>query len=222
MSATSTTGAAGTATAAPEKSSAAGAARSRSRGVATRSSGPPLRADSAETKRLATAILEVLAGVRTPTDAAKSLEIQVSRYYLLETRALGGLVAACATRPKGPGRSADRERAKLERELAASRRDAARLQALLRAAQRALGLAPPSLPKSTPKSSDKNGAKPARRRRPTARALRAARAIDGDSSGTNSPDGVQPSPSAGTDESAVSLPTHSPPPSAAVDHGGSP
>jgi hypothetical protein len=36
---------------------------------------------------LATVILEVLAGVRSPTDAAKTLEISLSRYYLLEQRA---------------------------------------------------------------------------------------------------------------------------------------
>jgi hypothetical protein len=215
MSAASTTTAASTAAA--EKASAGGDARKRPRVAATRS-GPALRADSAETKRLATAILEVLAGVRTPTDAAKSLDISVSRYYLLETRALAGLLAACEPCAKGSGRNADRELAKLQRELAASRRECARQQALLRAAQRAIGLAPPPAPKPT----DKNGAKPARRRRPTARALRAARAIAVNSSGTNSPDGVQPSPSAGSDGSAAQPPTHLPPPSAAVDHGGSP
>jgi hypothetical protein len=171
-----------------------------------------------ETKRLATAILEVLAGVRTPTDAAKSLEISLSRYYLLETRALAGLLTACEPRTKGPGRSVEREIAKLQRELAASQRECARQQSLLRAAQRVVGLVPPQPSKATLK----NGAKKTHRRRPTARALRAARTIEVNSSGTNQPDGVQPSPSAGSDGNAAAPPPRPSPPLRAVDHGGSP
>jgi len=177
-----------------------------------------LHAGCAETKRLATAILEVLAGVRTPTDAAQTLEISLPRYYLLEQRALAGLLAACEPRTKGPGRNVDRELTKLQRELTSSQRECARQQSLLRAAQRAVGLAPPQPSKAT----DKNGAKKTRRRRPTARALRAARAIEVNSSGTNEPAGVQPSPSAGSDGSAAPPPPRPSPPNAAVDHGGSP
>ena len=98
--------------------------------------GPTLHVNSAETKRLATAILEVLAGVRTPTDAAKNLEISLPRYYLLEQRALAGLLAACEPRPQGRGRSVEREIAKLRRELAVSQRECARQQSLVRATQR--------------------------------------------------------------------------------------
>jgi len=54
-----------------------------------------------EARRLATLILEVLAGGRTPTEAAQALEISVPRYYQLEGRALRGLVAACEPRPRG-------------------------------------------------------------------------------------------------------------------------
>lgn len=173
-----------------EKSPAMTGTPKQSRRAGTRS-GPALHAGSSETKRLATAILEVLAGVRTPTDAAKTLEISLPRYYLLEQRALAGLLSACEPRTKGPGQSVEREIAKLERELAASQRDCARQQALVRAAQRAVGLPPPQ----PSKQADKNGGKKTRRRRPTARALRAARAIEVNSSGTNGPDGVQPAPS---------------------------
>jgi hypothetical protein len=63
---------------------------------------PPSR----EAQRMAAAILEVLAGVRTPTDAASALGIGVPRYYIYEQRALGHrratvlhLRAAC---PGGP------------------------------------------------------------------------------------------------------------------------
>ncbi len=59
------------------------------------------RPASREAQRLAAAILEVLAGVRTPTDAAAALEISLPRYYLWEQRALAGLVAACEPRPVG-------------------------------------------------------------------------------------------------------------------------
>jgi len=177
-----------------------------------------LPANSAETKRLATAILEVLAGVRSPADAAKTLEISLPRYYLMEQRALAGLLAACEPRAKGPPRSVEREIAQLERALASSQRECARQQTLVRAAQRAVGLAPPQPPQATLK----NGAKKIRRRRPTARALRAARAITLNSSGTNEPDGVQPSPSAGSDGSVAQPPPRPPQPFGAVDHGGSP
>lgn len=180
--------------------------------------GPALHTNSSETKRLATAILEVLAGMRTPTDAAKTLEISLPRYYLLEQRALAGLLAACEPRAKGPGRNVDREIAKLQRELASSQRECARQQSLLRAAQRAVGLAPPQPSKAT----DKNGAKTTRRRRPTARALRAARAIEVNSSGTNESNGVQASLSAGSDGSDAQPPPRPPQPLSAVDHGGSP
>lgn len=155
--------------------------------------GPVLHTNSLETKRLATAILEVLAGVRTPADAAKTLNISLPRYYLLEQRALTGLLAACEARSKGRQRSVEREITKLERELALSQRECTRQQALLRATQRAVGLAavPPS------KAAEKNGGKKTRRRRPTARALRAARAIAVNSPGSFGPDGVQPSLSSG-------------------------
>jgi hypothetical protein len=47
------------------------------------------------------AILEVLAGLRTPAEAAQSLQISLPRYYVLETRALEGLVAGCEPKPLG-------------------------------------------------------------------------------------------------------------------------
>ena len=213
------TSAAASATAAPaamEKSSATSGGPKRPR---VAQPGPALNANSAETKRLATAILEVLAGVRTPADAAKTLEISVSRYYLLEQRALAGLLAACEARTKGPGRSIEREIAKLRRELAASQRECARQQSLVRAAQRVVGLAAPQ----PSKPADKHSHTKARRRRPTARALRAARAIALNSSGTNSPDGVQPAPSRDGDGRDPGAPGPHPPESKApVDHGGSP
>jgi hypothetical protein len=213
MSASSAAGSVSTATAAVEKSAATGE-RKRSRVARP---GPALHTHSSQTKRLATAILEVLAGVRTPADAAKSLEISVPRYYLLEQRALAGLLAACEPRTKGPGRNVEREIAKLQRELAASQRECVRHQSLWRAAQRAVGLTPPQ----PSKPANTSGGKKPRRRRPTARALRAARAIALNSSGTNPPDAVQPPSSREGDDGAAAVPP-SPSETKRVDHGGSP
>ena len=169
--------------------------------------GPLLHTNSLETKRLATAILEVLAGLRTPRDAAKTLNISLPRYYLLEQRALTGLLAACEPRSKGPRRSAEQEIAKIQRELACCQRECTRQQSLLRAAQRTMGLAAAQPSKSL----GKNGVQKRRRRRPAARALRAARAIEVNSPGTFGPDGVQPLAKSGEDRSDAVAPRPSDP-----------
>ena len=127
-----------------------------------------------EARQLAAVILEVLAGVRTPTDAAAAVCVSLPRYYALEVRALEGLVRACERRPRGPRRSAEREAAKLRREVGRLEREAARVQALLRVAQRAVGLrAPAPRPKAEP-------GKKRRKRRPTARAIRTVEILRAD------------------------------------------
>ena len=55
---------------------------------------------SREARRLAAAILEVLAGMRSPTEAAQALSISGPRYYTLEQRALEGLVDVAAERAR--------------------------------------------------------------------------------------------------------------------------
>src|SRR6516164_2675583 len=102
---------------------------------------PGVARPGSEARRAAAVILEVLAGVRTPAGAAAALSIRLPRYYVLEQRAIGGLIAACEPRPVGRVVSSDRRLARLERELAVSRRELARHQALARTTQRALGLA---------------------------------------------------------------------------------
>lgn len=121
---------------------------------------------SREVQRTAAAILEVLAGLRTPAQAAGALNVSVPRYYQLEARALHALVAACAPRPRGPGHNAERELTQLRRQQQRLERELTRQQALVRLAQRSLGLAPPAAPAKS--------AAQKRRRRPTARALQAA------------------------------------------------
>jgi hypothetical protein len=135
---------------------------------------PALRLEGTDrdTRRLAAAILEVLAGVRTPRAAAQALDISLPRYYMVELRALQGLVAACAPRPRGKVRTAASELAALRRECERLRRDGARHQALARVAQRAVGLAPPTAPPPKPA-----GGKKRRPRQPTARALKAVQVL---------------------------------------------
>jgi hypothetical protein len=143
-----------------------------------------------EARRAAALILEVLAGVRTPAGAATALGIRLPRYYLWEQRAIQGLIAACEPRPVGRTVSTDRRLARLERELAVSRRELARHQALARTTQRALGLAPAASPASTATGKAQeasSGTKRRRQRKPCVRALRAARLLQ--SSGPPGKDG---------------------------------
>jgi hypothetical protein len=128
---------------------------------------------SKEAKRHAAVVLEVLAGARTPTEAAEALGVSPPRYYALEGRALEGLLKACEPRPKGPRRSPEREIAQLHADIERLEREGARSQALLRAAQRAVGLPAPNRAKDKPSAGQKRRGK----RQPVARALRAAKVL---------------------------------------------
>ena len=127
-----------------------------------------------EASRMAVVILEVLAGVRSPQDAANTLGITSPRYYQLETRALNGLVAALKPRPKGKQPSLEGRINQLQRTLDAARRETARQQALVRVTQRSLGIKPPPTGDSKASEKDKGGR---RKRRPTVRALKVARTL---------------------------------------------
>jgi uncharacterized protein (DUF2267 family) len=121
-----------------------------------------------DTRRLAAAVLEVLAGARTPTEAATALAVSLPRYYQLETQALKGLLAACAPKPRGRVRSADRDLARLRQDNQRLQREVTRQQTLLRAAQRTVGLAAPAPPPPVKKPGQKT------RKRRVARALSVA------------------------------------------------
>jgi hypothetical protein len=123
---------------------------------------------SKEARRLAALILEVLAGARTPQQAAQALQLSLPRYYQLEARGLHGLLAACEARPRGRQADVARAVAALERDKARLQRDLARQQSLARLTQRVVGISPP--PPSPPRAAGKKG----RKRRPVARALAAA------------------------------------------------
>lgn len=118
-------------------------------------------------RRRAVVILEVLAGLRGASDAARELGIAIQAYYQLEERAVRGLVAACESRPPGPKRDYRREAEQLQRERDRLVAENARYQALVRASQLSVGLEPERL-KKTKK----------RQRRPSVRALRAIDQIE--------------------------------------------
>lgn len=133
---------------------------------------PKLKAEDpgTEAKRISSAILEVLAGARSPVDAAGALGISLPRYYALEARALEGFLGALRPRARGRRPTPEREKEVLRLEVERLEREGGRLRALLRAAERTVGLKPPEPQKKEP-------GKKRRRRRPTARALKAVEAI---------------------------------------------
>jgi len=159
---------------------------------------------SAEAKRIAAAILEVLAGTRGPSEAASVLGISLARYYQLETRALAGLVAGCEPRRRGI-RKGPTELASLRQECDRLRRECARQQALVRAAQRTVGLAPSPPPPGPPPAASGSTGKKRRKRRPRARALKAAALLRGQDGGANAGSAATPksqSPSATSAETS--------------------
>src|SRR6266705_2004561 len=131
----------------------------------TRPQPRPLMGDGGA-KRSAALSLEVLAGLRTPSEASTALGVTTMRYYVLERRALEGMVQSLAPRPKGKRRRPEDALAEAGREKVRLEREKGRLQALVRAAQRTMGLPPPP-------SREKTKGDTRRRRRPQVRAVKA-------------------------------------------------
>src|SRR5579871_5717518 len=121
---------------------------------------------TAESRRQAACVLEVLAGLRTPEQAAEALGLTLQTYYNVETRALRGLVHGCTPTPPGRTMVLLKQVRGLETRCAELQKQLGRYQALLRNAQRSAGLVTiPAQPAGkTPKGK--------RKRRPTVRALR--------------------------------------------------
>lgn len=147
---------------------------------AKRVHGPKTNGGSRQARRLTAAILEVLAGTRTPAEAAAAVGVSVPRYYQLESRALQGLLEACEPRKPGYQARPEQEIAALRKEVTRLRREQARTQALLRLSQRTVGLAAPPKAKKDSKDKRVSGKKRKRRRKPSARALKAAKNLDVD------------------------------------------
>jgi hypothetical protein len=130
---------------------------------------------SREAKQRAAMILDVLAGARTPPEAAEALGVSLARYYQLEDRAIRAFLAGCESPPRGRQMSANAQLHKLTKENERLKRELARFQALVRLTQRTVGVSPPS---PAAKDSGKR-----RKRKPTVRALRRAELLREESPG---------------------------------------
>lgn len=167
-----------------------------------RHSQPLAPSHSSSQARLQTAaILEVLAGLRRPAEAAQALGTSLPRYYQLERRALLGMVSACEPAPRGPRADPSKQITVLERENRLLQRECARQQALVRSVERSLGLAQASSAKPSEKPG-KNGkeekpvsGKRKRKRRPAVRALRAIAGLKVSEPSTAAPGSVLPTAS---------------------------
>jgi len=130
---------------------------------------PGRQSGSPEAKRAAAVVLEVLAGERRPAEAAALLGISIMRYYVIESRALQGLLHACEPRPRGKRPDPERAVARMQQRVDTLQRDMARYQALARACNRTIGIAPVKKPTGRKKKGSR------KRRTPTVRALKAAK-----------------------------------------------
>ncbi|MBM3288071.1 MAG: hypothetical protein FJY88_12075 [Candidatus Eisenbacteria bacterium] len=128
----------------------------------------PAPSGSVPARRTAAVILEVLAGVRSPREAARAISVSANRYYQLEERALDAMVAACEPRPRGRANSPAKEVDRLKRQVKKLQGDVLRHQALARAAQRTVGLVAPAKAEAKPAGTKR------RRRKPVVRALKLA------------------------------------------------
>jgi hypothetical protein len=134
--------------------------------------GLKLDGTTGESRRAAAAVLEVLAGVRTPAQAAQSLGLSLVGYYKLEGRAIKGLIDQCGTPARGPRPSADQQVRRLQKQCRQLENDMHRYQALARSAQRVAGLAQVAQP-----AANKADARGRRKRKPAVRALKAIRSL---------------------------------------------
>jgi hypothetical protein len=119
---------------------------------------------SREVKRLAAVLLDVLAGARTPPQAAEVLGASLPRYDQLEDRSVAGLTRACEARPRGRQADAQTELHALKKENDRLRKELGRYQSLVRLTQRTVGVPPAPPAKATGK----------RKRKPMVRAMRRA------------------------------------------------
>jgi PAS domain-containing protein len=123
------------------------------------------RSASAQARRTAEAILEVLAGTASPAEAAAALAVSTPRYFVLESRAIEGMVAGCEPKARGYAHTPERQIEELKRAQAKLEGELARYRALARAARKSAGVV------MAPKVEGK------RRGKPAVRALRRIRGL---------------------------------------------
>lgn len=128
-----------------------------------------------EARKNAACVLEVLAGLRSPEQAAEVLAISLPTYYHLESRAMRGLIHGCTPTPPGRTMVLLKQVRGLELKCSALEKQLGRYQALLRNAQR--GLLPPAA--EVKAKATTTGAR-TRKRRPVVRALRTIEVLQRD------------------------------------------
>jgi hypothetical protein len=141
---------------------------------------PPEVTASSQARRIAAVLLEVLAGLRATGSAAKELGVTPMRFYQIEERAIGGLIAACEPRPSGlqPERRDALELASLREQVRRQAQELNQARSVLRTTRRQLGVATAPEPIAVKPGTRKDG-KPtkAKVRRPTVRALTMVRRL---------------------------------------------
>jgi hypothetical protein len=142
-----------------------------------------------EARRHAACVLEVLAGLRTPEQAAEALSVSLPTYYNLESRALRGLIHGCTPVPPGRTMVLLKQVRGLEVKCAGLEKQLGRYQALLRNAQRGL-LPPPTDVKAKP------GGGGRRKHRPVVRALRTIEVLQREPAAAQPVDSAATSPPA--------------------------
>lgn len=162
---------------------------------------PPEAAASPQARRTATVLLEVLAGLRSTGDAARTLEVTPVRFYAIETRAIGGLIAACEPRPSGiqPEVRDAHELTRLREQMRRQGQELNQVRSVLRTTQRQLGVAttpePPAGGKPGKPGKDGKPATKHKVRRPTVRALTMVRRLlQADTATGSSPPTAPPAP----------------------------
>jgi hypothetical protein len=142
------------------------------------------RAVAERAKLTAAVVLDVLAGNRSPGDAASALGLSVARYYVIEEQAINGLIARCSPRQRGRQKDPGKEIAQMTAENQRLTQALLRQQALVRTSQRSLGVAIPAKPAAATAASPGRGKG---KRQPKVRALRAAKRLNVTTSTTPPP-----------------------------------
>lgn len=139
---------------------------------------------SREARRSVALILEALGGLRSAPEAADAMGVALARYYVLERRAVQGMVTALEPRKRGRQVSLESQIEKLEREIERLSGEVLRYQTLHRASQRVIGV-----PREEPAapSSRRKTKRTARARRKKSRAEKILPRVAPEETGGESP-----------------------------------
>lgn len=156
---------------------------------------PPEAIATPQARRTAAVLLEVLAGLRATGSAAKELGITPMRFYQIEERAIGGLIAACEPRPSGmpPERRDAVELARLRAQVRQQAQELNQTRSVLRTTRRQLGVASAPEPVVVRAGKPRKDGRPtkAKIRRPTVRALTMVRRLlRADATAAQAPNGA--------------------------------